>query len=110
MGWPNNVSKRDEWFAALRACRVLATSDAPGPQPVSDLRLLAEPALKAKIAEIDRLQVTWTAVADVFQRLIDTATEETLILRGGPSISKAIALCELDKTYSRAQLERFWSQ
>jgi hypothetical protein len=32
------------------------------------------------------------------------------VLRKGPSISKAIDLCQLDKNYGRAQLERFWSQ
>jgi hypothetical protein len=108
MAWPNDEPKRDEWLAAVGASRISADSDANG--RTINLKLLAGPALEAKVAEIVIFQVAWTAVADVFQRLIDMAKEERVSLRGGPSISKAIALCELDKTYSRAHLERFWSQ
>jgi hypothetical protein len=113
MAWPNDETMRDQWIAALRAERHLATADAEGLLDKSDnvgLKLLAKPALAAKMNEIAGLQGAWTAVADVFRCLIDMATDEHLSLRRGPSVSKAIALCEFDKTYGRAQLERFWSQ
>jgi hypothetical protein len=113
MAWPNDETRRDQWIAALRAERHLATAEAEGllnqPDNVG-LKLLAKPASAARMSEIADLQTAWTAVADVFQRLIDMATDEHLSLRRGPSVSKAIALCAVDKTYGRAQVERFWSQ
>ena len=113
MAWPNDGAKRNQWIAALRAEKHLANAGAQGLLDQPDnvgLKLLAKPALAAKMSEIADLQSAWTAVADVFQRLIDMATDEHLSLRRGPSVSKAIALCEFDKTYGRAQFERFWSQ
>jgi hypothetical protein len=113
MAWPNDETRRDQWIAALRAERHLATAEAEGLLNQPDnigLKLLAKPASAARMSEIADLQTAWTAVADVFQRLIDMATDEHLSLRGGPSVSKAIALCAFDKTYGRAQVERFWSQ
>lgn len=113
MAWPNDETRRDQWIAALRAERHLSAADAEGVLNQPDnvgLKLLANPASAAKMSEIADLQTAWAAVADVFQRLIDMATDEHLSLRRGPSVSKAIALCEFDKKYSRAQFERFWSQ
>src|SRR5450432_1210985 len=113
MAWPNDDSKRDEWIAAVSAAGQLAHADVTG---ASDelghvrLKLIAVPALEMKAKELKALEGAWSAVADVFQRLIDMSTEAGLVLRKGPSIAKAIDLCRLDKNYGRAQLERFWSQ
>ena len=113
MAWPNDEIKRDQWIAALRAEKHLVDADAAGSLDQPDnvgLKLLAKPALAAKLKEISDLQVAWTAVADIFQRLVDMATDEQVSLRRGPSVAKAISLCEFDKKYGRAQFERFWSQ
>ncbi len=113
MAWPNDDSERDQWIAAIRAAGLLAHADAAG---ASDeighvrLKLIAAPALEAKAKKLEALQGAWSAVADIFQRLVDMATDVSLVLRKGPSISKAIDLCQADKSYGRAQLERFWSQ
>lgn len=113
MAWPNDDIERDQWIAAVRAAGLLAHADAAG---VSDeighvrLKLIAIPALEAKAKKLEALQGAWSAVADIFQRLTDMATDVSLVLRKGPSISKAIDLCQADKNYGRAQLERFWSQ
>lgn len=108
MGWPNDENKRNQWMTAIAAAGLLQTEEAP--DQLEPVRLLAEPALDAKATELESFQDAWTAVADVYQRLIDMATEDELVLRKGPSITKAIDLCQLDKQYGRAQLERFWSQ
>ena len=110
MAWPNDETKRDQWIAAVRAAELLQNADGRKSDELEQVRLLTEPALDAKARELEALQGAWTAVADVFQRLIDMATEDGLVLRKGPSITKAIDLCQVDKKYSRAQLERFWSQ
>jgi hypothetical protein len=110
MGWPNDDIKRNQWMTAVAATALLQGGNTETSDQLQPVRLLAEPALGAKATELEAFQDAWTAVADVYQRLIDMATEEGLVLRKGPSITKAIDLCQLDKQYSRAQLERFWSQ
>jgi len=113
MAWPNDEAKRDQWKAAVEAAELLAGANAAEPREqfdITDLKLLAEPALEAKTAEIVAMQNAWGAVADIFSRLVDMAADEGLHLRRGPSISKAIDLCQKDKNYARAQLEKFWSQ
>ena len=110
MGWPNDDIKRNQWMTAVAATALLQGENTEASDQLQPVRLLAEPALGAKATELEAFQDAWTAVADVYQRLIDMATEEGLVLRKGPSITKAIDLCQLDKQYSRAQLERFRSQ
>jgi hypothetical protein len=109
MGWPNDETKRNQWLAAVKAAGLLQDANSGASDDLDELRFLAEPALDAKARELEALQAAWTAVADLFQRLVDMATEDGLFLRNGASIGKAIDLCQLDKRYSRAQLERFWS-
>jgi hypothetical protein len=113
MAWPNDEAKRDQWKAAVETAGLLAGADAAEAREhfdIVDLKLLAEPALEAKTAEIAAMQSAWGAVADIFGRLVDMAADEGLNLRRGASISKAIDLCQKDKNYARSQLEKFWSQ
>ena len=110
MGWPRDEKKRNEWIAAIEGAAQSITENKDAKNAPILVRYLAGPALEAKAKEHEEIEDAWNAVADVYQRLVDLATEEGMKLKGGPSIAKAIDLCQFDKQYSRAQLERFWSQ
>jgi hypothetical protein len=114
MAWPNDANKREQWMAATIA-RYL-TDHRERSEPLSifhsfgGLRAISDPAFNAIADDLSSIEMGWQAAADIFGRLIDMAAEKGLQLRGGPSIAKAIGLCELDKTYKRAQFERFWTR
>jgi hypothetical protein len=56
------------------------------------------------------LQRRWLLVADIFQLIVDMAYDDRIALRRGSSISKAIELCEIERTMPRhSQLRKAWS-
>jgi hypothetical protein len=61
--------------------------------------------------EISQIQRKWLLVADIFQSTVDMAHDERAVLRGGPSISKAIDLCECEQGLpGHSQLRGAWSE
>ena len=58
-----------------------------------------------------QLERKWLEVAEIFQLIVDMAYDDRAILRRGPSISKAIDLCELENGLrSHSQLRQSWSE
>jgi hypothetical protein len=58
-----------------------------------------------------QLDRKWLEVAEIFQLIIDMAYDDRAILRRGPSISKAIDLCELESGLrGHSQLRQSWSE
>jgi hypothetical protein len=56
------------------------------------------------------VQRRWLLVADIFQIIVDMAHDDRIALRRGPSISKAIELCEIERTMpGHSQLRKAWS-
>jgi hypothetical protein len=56
------------------------------------------------------MQQRWLLVADIFQTIVDMAHEDSIVLRRGSSISKAIDLCELERGLpGHSQLRKAWS-
>jgi hypothetical protein len=72
---------------------------------------IASAALDQLSAEIGQLQRRWLLVADIFQVIVDMAFDKRVVLRGGPSISKAIDLCECERNLpGHSQLRGAWSE
>jgi hypothetical protein len=114
MAWPSNDEKRNRWMAAVISRYLTDHRQGSEPPPMfpsfGGLKAISDPAFEAVSEDLSAIEMRWQAVADVFGRFIDMVADGGLQLRGGPSISKAKELCELDRTYKRAQLERFWSE
>jgi hypothetical protein len=71
---------------------------------------LAKPAFDQLTAEISELQRKWLLVADIFQMTVDMAFDERIALRRGPSLSKAVDLCEIERGLTgHSQLRGAWS-
>jgi hypothetical protein len=72
---------------------------------------LAKPAFDQLAAEISELQRKWLLVADIFQMTVDMAFDERIELRRGPSVSKAVDLCEIERGLpGHSQLRGAWSE
>ena len=114
MAWPENEERRNSWTATLfaRAKTKFPTERSPTFDVFEDfggLGAIAEPAFQVLVAELPPIEKKWRPVADVYCRVVDMHDDERLSLRGGPSVSKAIDLCEYElEGRSRAQLYRHW--
>ena len=74
------------------------------------LGAVAKPAFDHMAEEIAQVQRRWLLVADIFQMIVDMAHDDRIALRRGPSISKAIELCEIERTMpGHSQLRKAWS-
>jgi hypothetical protein len=72
---------------------------------------LAEVAFDQLTDELSQVQSKWLLTADVFQLIVDMAFDERAVLRGGPSVSKAVELCELEYGLpGHSQLRAAWSE
>jgi hypothetical protein len=113
LAWPNDEQKRNSWVATILARSLKEKKSESGSifESLGGLKAVAEPAFDSLAGELRVIQSKWTPVADVFLRIVDMADDDRIRLRGGASISKAIALCEYEKEgRSHAQLYRLWKQ
>jgi len=56
------------------------------------------------------VQRRWLLVADIFHKIVDMAYDDRIALKRGPSISKAIELCEIERSMpGHSQLRKAWS-
>ena len=126
MTWPNDGPARDS-FVATYLARFIEKSDpnsledqpAANIQKLPDwarfekfggLRAVAKPAFQKLTDEIGQVQRRWLLVADIFHKIVDMAYDERIGLKRGPSISKAIELCEIEYTMpGHSQLRNAWS-
>jgi hypothetical protein len=124
MAWPNDQPKRDSFVATCLAL-FLQNSDkaaegdnANASKSRDGLTLetfggwaaITRPAFDYLIDKIALVQHRWLLVADIFQMIVDMAHDDRATLRRGPSISKAIELCELEQTMpGHSQLRKAWS-
>jgi hypothetical protein len=99
--------------ATTSATQTLRGSDrkiTPSLRNFGGLGAVAKPALDSLIDEITHLQRDWLVVADIFHKTVDIAYDERFQSKGGASISKAIDLCEIERTLpGHSQLRRAWS-
>ena len=127
MAWPNDELTRDSFVATYLARFVEASSqNTPEGQAAANipqslecarfekfggLRAIAKPAFQRLTDEIEQVQRKWLLVADIFHKFVDMAYDERIVLNGGPSISKAIELCEIEYTMpGHSQLRNAWSE
>jgi hypothetical protein len=126
MAWPNDGPQRNSWNAIYLA-RFIQNSggDIAGARPAAKasksrhwvtfekfggLGAVAKPAFDHMAEEIAQVQRRWLLVADIFQMIVDMAHDDRIALRRGPSISKAIELCEIERTMpGHSQLRKAWS-
>ena len=126
MAWPNDRPQRDSWNAIYLA-RFIQNSggDIAGDRPAAKasksrhwvtfekfggLGAVAKPAFDHMAEEIAQVQRRWLLVADIFQMIVDMAHDDRIALRRGASISKAIELCEIERTMpGHSQLRKAWS-
>jgi hypothetical protein len=124
MAWPNDQPGRNSCVATYLA-RFIQNSDegTAGDTPEASesqnlitfekfggLGAVAKPAFDHLTEEIAGVQRRWLLVADIFQMIVDMAHDDRIALRGGPSISKAIELCEIEHTMpGHSQLRKAWS-
>jgi hypothetical protein len=125
MAWPNNEAARDSFAASYMALQLGRPTgkDVPAPsddQPVDPklkalqqfggLKAIANPALDFLCDKIAQQQRGWLLVADIFQLIVDMAHENRIILRRGPSVSKAVELCEVERALpGHSQIRKAWS-
>jgi hypothetical protein len=116
LAWPNDEDRRNSFVATCLARIDLAGVEKPSVDsqelaPFGGVGAIAKAAfdqLSREIAQVDR---KWLMVADIFQMIVDMAHDERAMLRRGPSISKAIDLCELEKVMrGHSQLRGAWSE
>ena len=116
VAWPNDEERRNSFAASF-----LARFERGGANDVDlnssgfttfgGVAAMAEAALDHLSGEISQANRKWLMVADIFQLVVDMAYDERAILHRGPSISKAIDLCELEKVMrGHSQLRRAWSE
>jgi hypothetical protein len=122
MAWPNDESSRNS-LAATYLARFLQNSagntraeiasnsgDWIAFQKFGGLGAVTRPAFDHLTEEIAGVQRRWLLVADIFQMIVDMAYDDRIELRRGPSISKAIELCEIERTMpGHSQLRKAWS-
>jgi hypothetical protein len=126
MAWPNDEPKRDSFVATYLArfiqnsagetSRDMSAANVPTSQDwvafenFGGLGAVAKPAFDHLSEEIAQLQRRWLLVADIFQLIVDMAYDDRIDLRRGSSISKAIELCEIERTMpGHSQLRKAWS-
>jgi hypothetical protein len=114
LAWPNDERQRYRWMATnLARLQVGPKIDASSPLSVVEifggLKAVADPAFELLVGDLTAIGKKWAPVADVLMRIVDMSRDDRLQLRGGPSISKAIGLCEYEGR-SHAQLYRLWKQ
>ena len=122
LAWPNDEERRNSFVAThlarFRRPSVEKTSGAPAdPQPSTSLDpfgglgAIREAAFDQLSTEISKVQRKWLQVADIFQLIVDMAFDERIVLRRGPSVSKAVDLCELERGLpGHSQLRGAWSE
>jgi len=124
MAWPNEEAERDSFVATCQARSIIADTDngdgsapkvAASGEPIlvekfGGLRAIANTAFDYLSGKIAHMQQRWLLVADIFQTIVDMAHEDSIVLRRGSSISKAIDLCELERGLpGHSQLRNAWS-
>jgi hypothetical protein len=126
MAWPNDEPKRDSFVATYLAqliqdsagetsrdssiANVPTSQDRIAFKNFGGLGAVAKPAFDHLSEEIVQLQRRWLLVADIFQLIVDMAYDDRITLRRGSSISKAIELCEIERTMpGHSQLRKAWS-
>jgi hypothetical protein len=126
MAWPGDEPKRDSFVAtylarfiqnsAAETSRDMSAANVPTSQDwiafenFGGLGAVAKPAFDHLNEEIAQLQRRWLLVADIFQLIVDMAFDDRIALRRGSSISKAIELCEIERTMpGHSQLRKAWS-
>jgi hypothetical protein len=125
MAWPNNEPARDSFAASYMALQLGRTTGEDVPEPSDDqpvnptlnalqqfggLKAIANPALDFLCDKIAQQQRGWLLVADVFQLIVDMAYENRITLRRGPSVSKAVELCEIERALpGHSQIRKAWS-
>lgn len=122
LGWPNDEHRRDSFIATYLARlgvpsgeRAAARADAPCAGMTlgmfGGLNAIANVAFDQLMGEIGQLQPRWLLVADIFQVIVDMAHDDRAVLHRGPSISKAIDLCENEHALpGHSQLRAAWSE
>lgn len=123
LAWPNNEDRRNSFVASCLVRPSIpsekSTTDEPSVEFRSDItsemfggiNAIANVALDQLSAEISQFQRRWLLVADIFQVIVDMAFDKRALLRRGPSISKAIDLCECEyKLPGHSQLRGAWSE
>jgi hypothetical protein len=122
LAWPNDEDRRNSFVASYLA-RVRAPAQKLANEPVTDssaninfemfggINAIASAAFEHLTGEISHVQRRWLLVADIFQVIVDTAYDKRAVLRGGPSVSKAIDLCECERALpGHSQLRGAWSE
>jgi hypothetical protein len=122
LAWPNNEDRRNSFVASCLA-RLETPSEIganePATEPRADvnfemfggLNAMASAALDHLSVEIGQVQRRWLCVADILQVIVDMTFDQRAMLRGGPSISKAIDLCECEYALpGHSQLRAAWSE
>jgi hypothetical protein len=124
MAWPNSEPRRDSFIASYLASRIQNRGDDTSDAAVAEasesertefetfggLGAVAKPALDHLTDEIGRTQREWLLVADIFHKVADIAHDDRVSRGGDPSISKAVELCEIERsTPGHSQLRRAWS-
>jgi hypothetical protein len=115
LAWPNDEGRRNSFIATCltlfhRALANEAPPDSPELAPFGGLAAIAKAAFIPLLGEITQLERKWLEVAEIFQLIIDMRHDDRAILRRGPSISKAIDLCELENGLrGHSQLRQSWS-
>jgi hypothetical protein len=126
MAWPNDEARRDSCVATYLARFIqnsaqgtadhMPAAEAPKSldwvtfEKFGGLGAVAKPAFDHLIEDIAQVQRRWLLVAYIFQMIVDMAHEDRIALRAGPSISKAIELCEIERSMpGHSQLRKAWS-
>jgi hypothetical protein len=126
MAWPNAAAERDSFVATYQARFVHEVAEATADdESAAEVAVSAEQSLFERFGgvkavarsafghlsgEIAQIQRRWLLVADIFQMIVDIAYEDRIALRRGPSISKAIDVCELERGLpGHSQLRGAWS-
>ncbi len=114
LAWPNDEERRNSFIATCLALFNLANEACPHSQelaPFGGVAAIARSAFIPLLGEITQLERQWLEVAEIFQLIVDMAWDDRAILRRGPSISKAIDLCELESELrGHSQLRQSWSE
>ena len=114
LAWPNDEERRNSFIATCLALFNLANEACPHSQelaPFGGVAAIAKSAFIPLLGEITQLERQWLEVAEIFQLIVDMAWDDRAILRRGPSISKAIDLCELESELrGHSQLRQSWSE
>lgn len=102
VAWPNDEERRNSFAATCLARIDLSGVEEPSLNsqelsPFGGVAVIAKAAFDQLSNEIARVDRKWLMVADIFQMIVDMAHDERANLRRGPSISKAIDLCELER-------------